>query len=189
MSELVQNRQQLVKLLKAGDAKTYKYLQKKHFYMILDYIMRNSGRLNDAEDIFQEALVVLYINAQKPDFQLTSSEGTYIFAIAKNLWLDRLKKNKRLKVSAFQEKELAHLEATDDIAMKIEIEKKHELIIELIKNLGTICQEVLRRFYFNHEKLKTIGKAMGDGNSTSVRVRITRCRDKLRDQLREHPDY
>ena len=62
--------------------------------MIENYILSNSGTKDDAQDIFQNALVALYSNTQKPSFELTSSISTYIFSISKNLWLKELRRKK-----------------------------------------------------------------------------------------------
>jgi DNA-directed RNA polymerase specialized sigma24 family protein len=55
-------------------------------------ILRNGGTGQDAEDIFQEALIVFCRRIEDPDFQLTSKPSTYLFSVCRFLWKDELKK-------------------------------------------------------------------------------------------------
>ena len=54
--------------------------------------MTNSGTEDDAKDIFQEALIVVFKNIrEKADFKLESGFQTYIYSIARLLWLKHLR--------------------------------------------------------------------------------------------------
>ncbi|MET4141005.1 sigma factor [Pedobacter sp. UYP1] len=66
-------------------------LYKKAFPKIARYIARNGGSLEEAQDIFQDALVIYYekFTAIQPD--IVVNDNAYLFGIAKNLWLQRYK--------------------------------------------------------------------------------------------------
>jgi DNA-directed RNA polymerase specialized sigma24 family protein len=53
----------------------------------IEYIKDQKGREEDAEDLLQEALIVLWKNARKPEFTLDAKPSTYVYAVIKNLWL------------------------------------------------------------------------------------------------------
>jgi DNA-directed RNA polymerase specialized sigma24 family protein len=53
--------------------------------MVEYFILNNNGRTDDAEDIFQDTMIVLLEKLRQDDFMLTASIKTYIMAIAKNL--------------------------------------------------------------------------------------------------------
>ena len=63
--------------------------------MIGSYIVTNGGSDADAEDILQEAIIVLWQKANAPDFQLTSKVSTFLMAIARNKWMAEMRKRKR----------------------------------------------------------------------------------------------
>ena len=84
--------------LKTGDNASFQLLYKFYFPSVASYVKQNMGNTEDAEDIFQEAILVLLQRVRQPDFILTSALKTYLYAIAKNLWLKRLRKNKLILV-------------------------------------------------------------------------------------------
>ncbi len=77
---------EIIDLLKADDIrKSVKGLYS--FYPgIRKFIAANKGSREDAEDIFQEVLLIVHQQLKQPDFILSSSLKTYSFGIAKNLW-------------------------------------------------------------------------------------------------------
>lgn len=62
---------------------------------IISYVKENSGTKDEAADLVQEAMVVVYIKATEPDFELTAALSTFVHSIAKNLWLKHLDRYKK----------------------------------------------------------------------------------------------
>src|SRR5437870_1143850 len=87
--------------IRHGDQKMLLHLYKRNIDPIRSYIIRNSGTTADVEDMLQESLIILWQNAQKADFTLSSKLDTYLYAIAKNLWLKQLRKSGRMRLSDF----------------------------------------------------------------------------------------
>ena len=84
----------LLDKLRQEENDSYSLLYKKYFPSIANYIEQNSGNDQDAEDIFQESIIILLGKVRQSDFNLTSSLKTYLFSIAKNLWLKKIKSDK-----------------------------------------------------------------------------------------------
>src|ERR1043166_3932789 len=61
----------------------------------MHWVRNNGGSGDDAADIFQEAMVVLFEKAQHEDFRLSCKIGTYLFAVSKHLWFKKLERSKR----------------------------------------------------------------------------------------------
>lgn len=76
----------------------YDLLYTFYYPTIERFVKQNSGTSADAQDIFQETILVLLDKVPKKDFILTSSIKTYIFAVASNLWLKRLREVKKASV-------------------------------------------------------------------------------------------
>jgi RNA polymerase sigma factor (sigma-70 family) len=87
---------QVVTDLKKRDNAAYKLLYSFYYPTIENFVKRNSGTAADAQDVFQETIIVLLDKVPKEDFMLTSSIKTYIVAVAQNIWLKRLREAKRL---------------------------------------------------------------------------------------------
>jgi len=84
--------------LKKRNNAAYDLLYTFYYPSIEHFVKRNSGTSADAKDIFQETIIVLLDKVPKKDFILTSSIKTYIFAVASNLWLKRLRQAKKMTV-------------------------------------------------------------------------------------------
>jgi DNA-directed RNA polymerase specialized sigma24 family protein len=87
---LMNTDQQLLSALAAGERKATSLIYNQHFHIVNGWLVKNGGSANDAADLFQEAMVVLFGKAQDPDFRLTSSIGTYLMAVCKHLWYKKL---------------------------------------------------------------------------------------------------
>src|SRR4051812_44344147 len=87
---------QVVDGLKKRNNAAYDLLYSFYYPMIENFVKRNNGTSADAKDIFQETIIVLLDKVPKEDFILTSSIKTYIFAVASNLWLKRLRDAKKM---------------------------------------------------------------------------------------------
>jgi RNA polymerase sigma factor (sigma-70 family) len=74
----------------------YTLLYKFYYPGIEKFVLKNSGSVADAEDVFQETILVLLDKVPKDEFTLTSSIKTYITAVATNIWLKRLRDAKRI---------------------------------------------------------------------------------------------
>lgn len=81
----------LLAALRQQDNKAIQFVYWDFFASVRKYILLHGGSEPDAEDVFQEALLVLLSNIQKPDFELSASIKTYHFAICKNIWKSKLR--------------------------------------------------------------------------------------------------
>src|SRR6185436_11226786 len=88
----------LSQLIKEDNA-AFERLHKDCFPIVAKYVKQNSGSRQDAEDIFQEAIIVLLNNIRHPGFQLTASLKTYLFSISKNLWLKKLRAGRPVTIA------------------------------------------------------------------------------------------
>jgi RNA polymerase sigma factor (sigma-70 family) len=86
--------EELLKGLVARDETVLKELYKTYFPGTRRFIMSNQGREEDAYDLFQEALMVLFQKARVQEFKLTCSFGTYLYSVVRFLWLKELEKKK-----------------------------------------------------------------------------------------------
>jgi DNA-directed RNA polymerase specialized sigma24 family protein len=59
---------------------------------IKHHIIKNGGTANDAKDVFQDALMIIYKKAQSEDFELTSQFYTYLFGICHFVFKRKRKK-------------------------------------------------------------------------------------------------
>ena len=86
--------QNLLEGLLKGDPAAVNQLYKRHFPGIVKMVTSNSGSEEDAQDLFQDAVMVIFEKARSNKLSLTSSLYTYLYAICRNLWLKKLRKKR-----------------------------------------------------------------------------------------------
>ena len=147
-----------------------------YFPSIKAHVSNNSGNVADAEDIFHDALIVVYRKVKENMLELSSSFHTYLFAISKNLWLKRLNRKKRQSGVTIEDAEVLKLE--NNAEQEIEITERFALYREMFQLLGEDCQKLLQLF-FEKKNMEEIAKAMGFGSEGYARKRKFQCKDKL----------
>ena len=76
------------------DQDVLSYIYKKFFRIIKNYVIKNSGSEKDAQDIFQESLIVIYRQLKDGGLDLDCGFKTYLYSICRLQWLKQLKKRK-----------------------------------------------------------------------------------------------
>ncbi len=62
------NEQTLLKALAVNDTEAVETIYKNNFALIQSFVLNNNGSYDEAKDIFQEAMIVLYENAKSDSF-------------------------------------------------------------------------------------------------------------------------
>src|ERR1044072_2032043 len=138
--------EQFLEGLRSGNSELLSALYKKHYNIVLKLIVNNSGTEEAAQDIYQETVIVLYENAQKPGFSLNCQLQTYIYSVAKRLWLKQLKKNgKTFLLKEDDEHEVA--DVSSDMQEYAEKESEIEKMNKSLTELGEPCATLIKDFY------------------------------------------
>ena len=149
------------------------------FPMIRKFIFNHGGNAADAQDVFQEALLILYRNAQKPDFTLTCAASTYIYSIVRFLWKDTLrKKNKEVLVEDdIREVSVAFEDKLERSEMQ---EEKKITLAKIFDQLGQKCQQILQAYYYQKMSMKDIAQQFGYGSVNSVKTQKYKCIERAK---------
>jgi DNA-directed RNA polymerase specialized sigma24 family protein len=80
--------EQILKGILRHDNLILQYIYKQFYYKVNLFIKKNSGNEDDANDIFQEAIIVIYRKLKESDlvFETSSFQG-YLFSVCRFLWL------------------------------------------------------------------------------------------------------
>ncbi|MES2760939.1 MAG: sigma-70 family RNA polymerase sigma factor [Bacteroidota bacterium] len=159
-------------------------LYKKYYNLVLKYVVNNSGSSEAAADIYQETLIVLYENVQKPAFQLNCQLQTFIFSIAKRLWLKQLRGNGQL-IRFKEDEEDEVVDVTDEITDHLKKESDIEKMNVSMENLGEPCKTLLKDFYVYKLSMDDISEKFGYTNSDNAKTQKYKCLQRLKRQFFE----
>lgn len=182
------NQQTLLSAFRNNDEKALKILYQNSYHKVERYVLENNGSISEAKDIFQEAFIALWRNIQLDRFQPQhdASLNAYLFSIARNKWLDHLRNAKRNQTISIT----IESNGIENIQELTEEESRSlKGIKESLKMLGDVCREVLKRFYYRRQSMRTIAEEMNWTEATA-RNNKYRCLQQLRKYVNaKNPDH
>lgn len=127
----------------------------------------------EAIDVFQDSIIVLYKNAQLGKLEgLKSSLQTYLFAIGKNIYLNRLRAKKKL----VSDEILLSMKTNEgSIDQKLQLNDRKKLIAQLLTKMKDPCKSILYLFYYRRYSIEAIQKTMKYNTPDVVKTQKNRC--------------
>jgi len=164
------------------------YVYEECYPLIRNLVLKNSGEAEDVQDIFQDAMVILFRKVKTEDLELQCSFKTFLFSICNHLWLQRLERRKK-ETNVFrtvaQTVELSEdelIEIYDEESEKYRIYQKHFL------GLDEECQNLLRIF-LKKLSIREIADIMGYKTEKYAKVKKFRCKEELKRNIMNDPAY
>ena len=148
-------------------------LYKNAFPVVAKYVSRMGGSLDEAKDVFQDALVVFYEKTILHQVVLKNEVG-YLVGIAKNLWLKRYNRT-------FRDLPLDQI----DVVSGKEESPSSRRLLRFLETAGRKCMDLLKSFYYDQMPLEEIADAYGFSGIRSATVQKYKCLEKVRETVRE----
>jgi RNA polymerase sigma factor (sigma-70 family) len=172
------NEQKLLEGLALNDRKAIESIYRQHYNMVQSLILGNSGYPDDAKDIFQEAMIVLYEKVRSGSFELNCQLKTYLYSVCRRLWLKRLSQLQK----TFPE--VDNLEETVPVEEELERHEQRNLdflIMERsMKNLGEPCRSLLEAYYLQKKNMTEIAENFGYTNADNAKNQKYKCLMRLK---------
>jgi RNA polymerase sigma factor (sigma-70 family) len=164
-----------------------RYLYRSQFRLTAAYIKQNSGSEQDAEDIFQE-LVLVFIDILKKDkFRGESSVSTFLYSLTRNIWLNEL--NRRGKSKRRDEIfEKGKDKSDPDVSLLIADRETKMQLMKIVDRLGDTCKKILLAFYFENLAIREILQTLNYENEQVVRNKKYKCLKQLEQMMMAEPD-
>ena len=136
---------QIIEALRAGNFSVLKQVYEEHAPVIRSWVINNNGHEEDAQDVFQEAIIALHQKANDHTFVLTCPLGALIFRICRNKWLNQLrKKNREAEVRNWEEERYSDESSLLPMLEAIEEEEIRQRRLDAgFQQLSELCQQLL----------------------------------------------
>jgi RNA polymerase sigma factor (sigma-70 family) len=162
------------------------FIYQQYASTVQSFIVANSGTSQDAEDIFQETVVTFIDLVKKNKFRGEAAVKTFLVAIARNLWLNELKKRvhsvKREKLFETS-RELTEMDVSQYIADR---EMKQQFV-DVLNKLGESCKKLLTLFYYENLSMKDMLQHLPYENEQVVRNKKYKCLQSLTELIKQNP--
>ncbi len=172
--------------LKRGKEEAFRYCYQEHFSMVKSWLIKNGCNAEDADDLFQEALLVLFDKVKKDDFELRSKISTYLLSVAKYMLYNRNRKasrNGEIGLDHVSEMEMADTET--DVKYFEEQERLYNQLEDALEELGSPCREVLKAYYMEEMSMSDISELMSYTNANNAKTQKYKCLNRLKKIFRK----
>lgn len=181
----------LLDLLRSGNNEAFEQLYQKYYRQAAAFVLSNSGNEQDARDVFQEALLVLFKKTRNDDFRLTADLGAFLHAIVRNRWLYRLRTQRAHPETATEELSVLPDRGGSEMELLLSeqnLEDKHRVVKQLLETLKTECQKLIEYAYYYQLPASEIAGLLGY-TELFVKVKKHRCMEALREKVKNHPMF
>jgi RNA polymerase sigma factor (sigma-70 family) len=174
--------------LRKRDNRVLQYIYKNSFNTVKQLILHNAGSDKDAEDIFQEALIIIFKKLkEEPGFELTSAFNTYIYSIARLLWLKHLRQIKKIEIDPLNRDMEERIEFEEPSPVQ-DKDLRMAIYQRTLLRIPEDCQKILR-LTAQDVSSKEIAIQLGFRSEGYVRKRRHFCKEYLVNRIKEDPDY
>lgn len=166
----------------SGKQEIFYDLYENEFPAVVRYILKNSGTVEDARDIFQDALIILVENACHGKVDLESRKiNSYIFGISIRLWYTQLR---QIKSDRLFSTDMNYLLKNEAEIIRYEKPDSYGELVKEIEQLGPRCKELLHHFYYLNHDWQSIAQDLGYSSGSVARKQKYKCLEKIRDRMK-----
>ena len=167
----------LLDLIRRGDEGALVTLYRSCRRPVVAMVLGNSGTMDDADDILQEAVVVLWERIRAGRFEASARLETFVYATARNLWLRRLARARR-EVSAALDDDAIENQEPPVLETMIQ-EEGSRIIADALESLGDPCRTLLILFYWEERPMEEIAGMLGFANADTAKSKKYQCKKAL----------
>ena len=172
------NERLLLEGLAVNDKKAVEAIYRDNYNMVQSLVINNNGSADDAKDVFQEAMIVLYENVRSGTFELNCQIKTYVYSVARRLWLKRLQQLSRYSPPVENMEQVVPVE--DEIEEHEKRNSEFEMMDKAISSLGEPCKSLLEAYYLQKQNMQVIAANFGYTNADNAKNQKYKCLMRLK---------
>lgn len=176
--------QQIIQQVLEGNAQAFAQLVDAHKNLVFTLCLRLLGHREEAEEAAQDSFIKVYRSLDR--FKGDSKLSSWIYRIAYNTCLDRLKKDKDRKFLSLDETMENKLpDASGNVIHELEDRDRKQLIQRAFLYLSPEDATLLTLYYLEEQGLPEIEEVLGIAANT-LKVQLFRARKRLAAVLKTH---
>jgi DNA-directed RNA polymerase specialized sigma24 family protein len=150
-------------------------LYKKAFPAVARYIARMGGSLEEAQDVFQDTLVIYYEKVTSAQAEVIVNEKGYLLGIAKKLWVQHYNA-------------CSKTQPLDDLDMETAPDEQPASgkLMRYLETTGKKCMDLLRAYYYDGLRVGDVATLFGYSGTHSATVAKYKCLEKVRETVKQN---
>lgn len=173
--------------IKKDNPKLIRHVYSHFFPGIANYIQKHDGNKEDAEDIFADALEVIFLKVSKDELSIKCSFYTYLFEVCKRMW-SKVKRRKKYTSKKGVDSEMPQA-SNDNFHLQYEQQEQYNLYQEKFQQLSPNSQQVLLLAIVERKSMAEIAKLMGYKSTGYARKRKHQCLQQLLTLIQKDSRY
>lgn len=163
-----------------------RFLYLRFYGGLTQFVLSNGGNEQDADDIFQEAVVSFIDMVRLGKFRQEASVKTMMYTINRNIWYTEVtKRGKRETRNKLFVAE--HYETEQNVSDYISGREARATIMTVMEKLGADCKKVLLLFYYENLSMREILEQTHFDSEQVVRNKKYKCLKQLENLMKENP--
>jgi len=171
------NEKLLLQGLARSDKKAIETIYKENYNMVQALVINNNGSTEDAKDIFQEAMIVLYEKVQSGSFELNCQIKTFVYSVSRRIWLKRLLHQSRVSLSDGNE---PFVPVDEEMEEHEKRQDEFNMMEKAMSGLGEPCKSLLEAFYMQKRSMQDIATGFGYTNAENAKNQKYKCLMRLK---------
>ncbi len=142
---------------------------------VIRYLKSKGCSQHDAEDLYQDAIIIFERKVSAGEFMQLASIDNYIFSIVKLNWYNKYRKNQRQSGN----------EITDDLLLERDVSAYYErqerkgIMNQILSLIGERCKKLLLMFTQSYS-MEDIAREIGLTDNVHARKEKYRCLNRMR---------
>jgi RNA polymerase sigma factor (sigma-70 family) len=164
--------------IKSGDEAMMEYVYREYYPMVAHFIIKNSGNETDAQDLYQEGLLIVFRKLKEgTEVQYLK---TYIYSVCRNKWLAQLRYRRM-----HAEKIVDSLEFFEVWVEEESEATPYEMAMQqALEALDETCRKLLLAFYFEKQTMDDIAVRFGYNQANTAKSKKNKCMEKIREKAK-----
>jgi RNA polymerase sigma factor (sigma-70 family) len=180
--------QELLAELYRFNPKILDLIYKEYFPLVKKMVCLNNGSIQDAEDVFQELMIVVHRKVVEKSLTLTSGLGTFLLAISKNLWRNHLTRVRNISIEDISLELIDTVNQIEDLETEQNQIRRNIFFQKHFLELPHDCQQILQLF-FKKTPLDVIAKKLQYSSSQYAKKRKHICKKRLISKIFSDPEF
>ncbi len=168
----------LLEGLAKNDRQAAETLYRQHYSMVQSMVIHNNGTNDDARDIFQEAMIVLYEKSRSGSFELNCQLKTYVYSVCRRLWLKKLGQRQKYIPDMNGIEETVPVD--EDVDSHEQRNGEFQVMEKALLSLGEPCKSLLEAFYLQKRNMTEIAGSFGYTNADNAKNQKYKCLMRLK---------
>jgi RNA polymerase sigma factor (sigma-70 family) len=153
---------------------------------VKQYVLKNQGSVDDAKDVFQEAVIAFFRQVKLGKFKEEYEISAYIYTASKNFWITKVKRSKSYESVAYIEQ----MEGEEINMMEgMIVKERSNSTLKLLDLLGEHCKTLLSYSVYDSLSMKEIAQKMNYANENAAKTANYKCKKRLVEMIESNPEY